>query len=89
MSSSSGRSYELRDVDVEKQPNPAVKGVGDIPSEERPDYVYSTTDSNALISLLEDLLLTTHFFQATVLYLARPSTMARDSLRKHSDLLER
>jgi len=39
MSNSSGHSYELKDV--EKQPNPTTIGVGDIPSEERPSYVYS------------------------------------------------
>jgi hypothetical protein len=42
MSNSSGNSYELRDVEknTEKMPNAAVVGVGNIPSEKRPGYVY-------------------------------------------------
>lgn len=48
--SDSSRSYELKDV--EKQPNPTTIGVGDIPSEERPSYVYSMTLPNCACAIL-------------------------------------
>jgi len=80
MSSSSGHSYELRDV--EKQPNPAVLGVGDIPKEERPSYVGSMQLPNCASATISRMnLLLTAVLQATVLYRARLSTMVYITLR--------